>query len=168
MAVDMILDLGGDVAGESKKKGYEGKIEVLGWSWGVSNSGSFHGGTGGGTGQASFQDLSVHKYVDIASPTLMLYCANGKHFDKAKLIVRKAGENPLEYLIIELEKVLVSGYSTSSPTPATSGSSSSDRLEEDVLLNFAQIKLTYWSQNDKGGKDKSKDFGWKIPEGTKL
>jgi type VI secretion system secreted protein Hcp len=160
MAVDMVLDLGGDIAGESKKKGYEGKIDILSWSWGIANSGSFHNGGGGGTGKADFHDLKIKKYVDLASPTLMLYCANGKHFAKAKLVVRKAGENPLEYLIIELEKVLVSGYSTDG--------SGEDRLTEDVDLNFAQVKVTYWSQNDKGGKDKSKDFGWKIPEGVKL
>jgi type VI secretion system secreted protein Hcp len=161
MAVDMVLDLGGDIAGESKKKGYEGKIDVLAWSWGISNSGSFHTGSGGGTGKANFQDISITKYVDLATPTLMLYCANGKHFDKAKLVVRKAGENPLEYLIIELEKILVSGYSTG-------GSGGEERLTENITLNFAQVKITYWSQNDKGGKDKSKDFGWKIPEGVKL
>jgi type VI secretion system secreted protein Hcp len=161
MAVDMVLDLGGDIAGESKKKGYAGKIDVLAWSWGIANSGSFHTGGGGGTGKANFQDISITKYVDLASPTLMLYCANGKHFDKAKLVVRKAGENPLEYLIIELEKILVSGYSTG-------GSGGEERLTENVTLNFAQVKVTYWSQNDKGGKDKSKDFGWKIPEGVKL
>jgi type VI secretion system secreted protein Hcp len=161
MAVDMVLDLGGDIAGESKKKGFAGKIDVLAWSWGIANSGSFHTGGGGGTGKANFQDISITKYVDLASPTLMLYCANGKHFDKAKLVVRKAGENPLEYLIIELEKILVSGYSTG-------GSGGEDKLTENVTLNFAQVKVTYWSQNDKGGKDKSKDFGWKIPEGVKL
>jgi type VI secretion system secreted protein Hcp len=161
MAVDMILDLGADFTGESKKKGYDGKIELLAWSWGIHNSGSFHAGGGGGTGKASFQDLSLTKHVDLASPTLMLYCANGKHIDKAKIVVRKSGEHPLEYLIIELEKILISGYSTG-------GSGGEDRLTENVTLNFAQVKVDYWSQNDKGGKDKNKTFGWKIPEGTKL
>ena len=161
MAVDMVMDLGSVVAGESKKKGYEGKIDILDWSWSLSNQGSFHESGGGGTGKATFNDISIEKNVDLGSPTLMLYCANGKHFPKGKLVVRKAGENPLEYLIIELEKVLVSSYSTG-------GDGASDKLVERVGLNFAQIKVTYWSQNEKGGKDKSKDFGWKIPEGVKL
>ena len=162
MAVDMVLDLGGDIAGESKKKGYEGKIDVLAWSWGIANTGSFSAGGGGGTGKASFKDISIAKHVDLASPTLMLYCANGKHFDKAKLVVRKAGgDSALEYVIIELEKILVSGYSTG-------GSGGEDKLTENITFDFAQVKVTYWSQNDKGGKDKSKDFGWKIPEGVKL
>jgi len=161
MANDIVLDISG-VTGESKTKGYEGKIDVLAWSWGLSNSGSFHAGGGGGTGKPSFQDISLTKQVDLASPILMLYCANGKHFDKAKLVMRKSGgDNVLEYVIIELEKVLVSSYSTGA-------SGGEDRPTENVSLNFAQVKVTYWSQSDKGAKDKSKDFGWKIPENVKL
>ena len=37
----------------------------------------------------------------------MLFCANGKHIAKGKLTVRKAGENPLEYLKITLKNILV-------------------------------------------------------------
>ena len=135
MAVDMFLELDG-VKGESSDKTHKGKIDILAWSWGVSNSGTFHQGGGGGAGKANFQDLSVTKYIDAASATLMLYCSNGKHFKKGKLIVRKAGENPLEYVIIELENVLVSSYSTG-------GSGGEERLTENVSLNFQKIKVTY-------------------------
>ena len=41
MALDAHLDLQkGDIIGESKNKGYEKCIQLLSWSWGVSNSGS--------------------------------------------------------------------------------------------------------------------------------
>src|SRR5262245_66597237 len=36
----------------------------------------------------------------------MLACCNGKHFPKATLTVRKAGENPLEYLLVTVLAVL--------------------------------------------------------------
>ena len=65
-----------------------------------SNTGTFHHGSGGGAGKANFQDISVTKYVDTASADLMLCLRNGKHIAKGKIIVRKAGENPLEYLTI--------------------------------------------------------------------
>lgn len=159
MAVDMFLELEG-VKGESRDKAHKGKIDVLAWSWGLSNSGTFHSGSGGGAGKANFQDISFTKYVDAASPTLMLYCANGKHFATGKLIVRKAGENPLEYIIVELENILVSSYSTG-------GSGGEDRLTENVTLNFAKIKVTYWTQSDKGGKGDSFNFGWDIPGNVK-
>jgi len=160
MAVDMFLELEG-VKGETIDKTYKNKnaMDILAWSWGVSNTGSFHQGSGGGSGKASFQDITVTKYVDLASPSLMLGCANGKHVAKGTIIVRKAGENPLEYLKITMEKILVSGY-------ATGGSGGSDRLTENVTLNFAKVKVEYNQQGEKGGKGGSSDFGWNIAENS--
>src|SRR5688500_271126 len=100
MAVDMFLKIEGGPEGESRDKAKGKEIDVLAWSWGVSNSGSAHVGGGMGAGKANVQDISLTKYIDKASPDLMLACCNGKHFTSAILTVRKAGENPLEYLII--------------------------------------------------------------------
>src|SRR5689334_17681861 len=113
MAVDMFLELEG-VNGESLDKVFKSKkaIDVLSFNWGVSNTGTFHHGSGGGAGKANFQDLSITKYVDKATADLMLFGANGKHMNKGTLTCRKAGENPLEYLKISMEKILVSSYST--------------------------------------------------------
>ena len=160
MAVDMFLEIEG-VKGESSDKTHPGKIDLLAWSWGLSNSGTFHGGTGGGAGKANFQDLSVTKYIDAASATLMLACASGKHFKTGKIIVRKAGESPLEYLIIEITNILVSSYSTG-------GSGGEERLTENVSLNFQKVKVTYWTQSEKGGKGDSYPFGWDIAANAKL
>lgn len=160
MAVDMFLDLDG-VKGESVDKTYKDKIDILGWQWGLSNSGTFHGGSGGGAGKASFADITVTKYVDAASPNIMLFCANGKHFAKGKIIVRKAGENPLEYLHVEFEKVLVVSYSTG-------GGSGDDRLIENVSLNFAKVKVEYTTQNEKGGKGTPQAFAWDIAANAKV
>src|SRR6185436_17142128 len=111
MAVDLFMVVDG-IKGESKDKAHKEAIDVLAWSWGLSNSGSFHTGGGGGSGKVNVNDLSFTKYVDKASADLQLFCCNGKHIPKAKLIVRKAGENPLEYLTIELTDVLVTGVSS--------------------------------------------------------
>ena len=86
MAVDMFLELDG-VKGESVDKTYKGKnaIDVLAWSWGMSNSGTFHHGSGGGSGKANFQDITVTKYVDAASAEHhAILRLNGKHFAKGK------------------------------------------------------------------------------------
>jgi type VI secretion system secreted protein Hcp len=159
VAVDMFLDLDG-VKGESIDKAHKDKIDILAWSWGLSNTGTFHHGSGGGAGKANFQDISVTKYIDAASPDLMLYCANGKHFAKGKLIVRKAGEKPLEYLTIDIEKVLVSSYSTG-------GSGGEERLTENVTLNFAKVKIEYVTQNEKGAKGTPHAFTWDIGANSK-
>ena len=47
MAVDVFLKLG-DVKGESKDSKHEGEIDVLSWSWGISQTGL--GSMGGGSG----------------------------------------------------------------------------------------------------------------------
>src|ERR1041384_8656459 len=95
MAMDMFIKIG-ELKGESRDKVHKDEIDVLAWSWGVSNSGSAHVGGGAGAGKCNVQDVSFTKYIDKSSPDLMLACCNGKHFDKATLIVRKAGETPLE------------------------------------------------------------------------
>lgn len=162
MAVDMFLELEG-VKGETSDKAFKSKnaMDILAWSWGMSNSGTFHSGTGGGSGKANFQDISVTKYIDLASPNLMLFCANGKHIAKGTITIRKAGENPLEYVKISLEKILVTSYSTG-------GSGGEERLTENVSLNFAKVKVEYAQQDEKGGKSGTNDFGWSIAEQTKV
>ena len=59
MAMDMFVKIG-KLAGESAdKSGHKDEIDVLAWSWGVSNSGSAHVGGGAGAGKANIQDLSL-------------------------------------------------------------------------------------------------------------
>ena len=58
MAVDMFLALKGEIKGEAQDAKHKGEIDVLAWSWGLSQSGSFHVGGGGGAGKANFQDIS--------------------------------------------------------------------------------------------------------------
>jgi type VI secretion system secreted protein Hcp len=159
MAVDMFLELDG-VKGESVDKAHKGKIDILAWQWSLSNSGTFHNGSGGGAGKAQFTDITVTKYIDAASPNIMLFCANGKHFAKGKIIVRKAGENPLEYLTIEFEKALVTSYSTG-------GGGGEERLIENVALNFAKVKVEYTTQSEKGGKGTPQAFAWDISANAK-
>jgi len=157
-AVDMFLDFDPDIPGESTDKAYKDKVDVLAWSWGMSNSGTTHLGGGAGAGKANFQDLSLTKYVDKASPNLMFHCASGKHIDKATLTVRKAGAMPVEYITIEMTDVLITAVSTG-------GSGGEDRLTENVTLNFAEVKYTYVPTKPDGTADTAnkKVFAWNIP-----
>lgn len=159
MAVDIFMLIKG-VKGESVDKVHKGQIDVLAWSWGISNSGTFHVGGGGGAGKANVQDLSFTKYVDTSSADLQLACMNGKHFPEAKLIVRKAGEKPLEYILVTLTNVLVTSVSTG-------GSGGEDRLTENVTLNFGKVQFEYKVQDDKGtGKDGGQ-YTWDIAANSK-
>ena len=57
MAVDMFVKIG-DIKGESKDDKHKEEIDVLSWSWGVSQSGTMSSGGGGGAGKANFDDFS--------------------------------------------------------------------------------------------------------------
>lgn len=155
MAVDMFLSIKGEIKGESQDDKYKDDIDILAWSWGMSQSGSFHTGGGGGAGKANFNDVSVTKWVDEASATLQLYCANGDHFDEATITVRKAGKKPLEYIKIKMTKVLVTSVSTG-------GSGGEDKLTENVTFNFAEVDYQYTKQKADGSGDTPKDFKWNI------
>ena len=69
MAMDMFIKIG-ELKGASRDKVHKDEIEidVLAWSWGISNSGSAQVGGGAGSGKCSVQDLSFTKYIDKASP----------------------------------------------------------------------------------------------------
>ena len=160
MAMDMFIQIG-DIKGESRDKTHKEKIDVLAWSWGASNSGNAHTGGGAGAGKVNVQDLSFTKYIDKSSAPLLGACCTGKHYDTAKLIVRKAGDTPLEYLIIDLTEVMVSSISTG-------GSGGEDRLTENVTLNFAKFKLGYKEQAKAGSAQGGAiEFTYNIAENTK-
>jgi len=159
MAMDMFIKIG-DLKGESRDKVHVGEIDVLAWSWGASNSGSAHVGGGAGAGKVHVQDLSFTKYVDKTTPALLLACCNGKHYTDATLVVRKAGEKPLEYITVKLSEVLVTSISEG-------GSGGEDRLTENVTLNFAKVDYSYKPQKVDGTADTAIPMSWNIAENSK-
>ncbi len=147
----------GDIVGESKDAKHAASIDVLAWSWGMSQSGTMHVGGGGGSGKVNVQDLSVTKWVDKASPVLASMCCDGSQMPEAKLTVRKAGKNPLEYMIVTMKDVIVTSVSTG-------GSGGEDRLTENVTLNFAKVKFEYTAQKQDGSADGGAiPMMWDIP-----
>src|SRR3954451_3179971 len=154
MAVDIFLKLDG-IKGEARDDKYKDEIDVLAWSWGAAQSGTTHTGSGSGGGKVSVQDLSITKYIDKSSPVLFQHCADGKHIKKGKLIIRKAGEKPLEYLTVEFEDLIVTHVSLG-------GSGSEDRLTENVTLNFGTFHVKYAAQNKDGSKGAETEHKWHI------
>jgi len=154
MAVDMFMKID-TVDGEAQDTKHKKEIDVLSWSWGMSNAGSAHAGGGAGAGKVNVQDLKFTKWVDKATPKLALACCSGKHFKDATLVVRKAGEKPVEYLKIKMDKVFISSISTG-------GSGGEDRLTENVTLNFSKVSLDYIPQDDKGASGTAIPMIWDI------
>ncbi|MBK8209072.1 MAG: type VI secretion system tube protein Hcp [Rhodospirillales bacterium] len=157
MAVDMFLKIDG-IKGEARDSKHKEEIDVLAWSWGLSQSGSAHMGGGGGSGKVQVNDISVTKYIDSSTNALMLHCCNGTHVKEGVLTVRKAGgKDPVEYIKITMNDIIVSSLSTG-------GSGGEDRLTENLSLNFAKFKLEYTPQKADGTKEAAKTVGWNIEE----
>jgi len=152
MAVDMFIKIG-DIKGESTDDKHKGEVDVLSWSWGATQSGTSGIGGGGGAGKVALQDLTITKYIDKASPTLLKMCCDGTHIKDVILTVRKAGGTALEYLKLSCHDALVTSITTG-------GSGGQDRLTENITFNFAKIKMEYTPQTAKGAGEASITQGW--------
>ena len=143
MAVDMFLKIDA-IKGESIDSAHAGEIDVLSWSWGATQTGTTHSGTGGGAGKANVHDITITKYLDRSTSPLLKHCLTGQHLKEALLTVRKAGgQKPLEYLKIKMKDALVSSLQTG-------GTGSDERLTETLGINFASVEFVYVPQKPDG------------------
>ena len=155
MATDMFIKIG-NITAESKDAKHTGDIDVLSWSWGLSQSGTAHEGTGNGAGKVRVQDLSFVKHVDKSSASLMLACCKGTHFAEANLCIRKAGDKPLEYYKVKLEDVLISAVQTGAHAQV-------EGMTETIMLNFVKFHVDYFEQQKDGTGKKGGEMNWDIP-----
>lgn len=150
------------VEGESNKKGVEGQIELLSWSWGQTNTGSMAHGTGGGVGRVNMQDFHFTMTVNKATPVLMLKCATGEHIPECTLTCRKAGTEQQTYLTIKFTDVLVSSYQVG-------GSAGADGLPTDqVSFNYSKVEWEYKPQDEKGVTKDPVKAGYDLKKQTKV
>ncbi|RPJ10670.1 MAG: type VI secretion system tube protein Hcp [Deltaproteobacteria bacterium] len=156
MPTDIFMKING-IQGESRDKGHKDEIDVLTWTWGLSNQVMApSAGGGAGAGKVKFQDISFTHLVDKASPNLMLSCASGKHIHEARITVRRSDPTtPQEFLLIKLQDVMVTGVQSS----ATRGP---EGLMEQVTLNFAKVDFEYKAQRPDGALEAGAHFNWDL------
>ena len=154
MASDIFAKIG-DIKGESLDDKHKGEIEVLSWSWGVTQSGTMAHGGGGGEGKANFNDFNFTHHIDKASPVLLKACATGEHIKEATITVRKAGKGQQEFLIIKMNDILITGV-------APSGAGDGAATAEHVALQFAKVDLEYKPQKQDGPLDAGVHFKYDI------
>ena len=139
---DYFLKIEG-VKGESQDDKHKDEIHVSSFSFGVTNAGTGGSNLGSGGGRSNIQDMHFTKVADAASPNLFIACATGKHFPKATVTVRRAGEKPQEYLTYEMTEVYISSVTTS-------GHEGGGIAQESLSLNFSKVKVVYTPQNADG------------------
>lgn len=145
MAVEIYIKID-TIPGQSTTKGFEDQITVENFSWNMSQTTNFGSSTGGGAGRVNMGDLTFTHAVDKASPKLMIACCTGAHIANATLTCRKAGgESPVDFLKITLTDIIVSNVSPS-------GSNMGDTPTESIGLAFAEYKVEYQEQDNKGAK----------------
>ena len=152
MAIDIFAKLG-DIKGESLDNKHKDEIEVLSWSWGVTNAVTL-AGSGAGQGKADFRDLSFTHKIDKASPVLMKACATGVHLKEATITHRKAGKGQQEFLLIKMNDVIV--------TAVMDAESREGESAENVSLAFAKIDVSYRPQKADGSLDAGIHFKYDL------
>lgn len=143
-ASDYLLDIKG-IEGESVMKGFEKQIEILSWSWGVTNSSRSSGG-GGAAGKACPSDMSFAKNVDKATPPLIAGAVGGTVSPTAILIGLRPGGGggaPQTYIKYEMKNVVITSYQTG-------GASGGGVAADSFALRFSAATVTYYSQDAKG------------------
>jgi type VI secretion system secreted protein Hcp len=153
MASDIFAKLG-DIKGESLDAKHKDEIEILSFSWGVTNTGSAATGSGAGSGKATFQDLVVVHNIDKASPDLLRACATGTHLKEATITHRKAGKGQQEFLVVKMNDVIITGV--------THGGATGQPYSETVSLAFAKVDLEYKPQNPDGSLDAGIHFKYDL------
>jgi len=155
MASDVYLKIEG-IDGESTDDAHADWIELLSFNHGVSQMVSAASSTGGRTGgRADFQDFSVVKEVDKATPDLNLHCCNGKHIPKIEVECCLATEDKHTFLKYEMEDVIVSSISCG-------GGGGGTKPTESVTFAFGKIKWEYTPIDDTGKPGAAVDRTWDL------
>ncbi|MBP0484995.1 Hcp family type VI secretion system effector [Sagittula salina] len=159
MAIDCFLKLGNGIKGECQDTEHKDWIDILSWSWAMTQSGTTHMGGGGGGGKVDVADIAFTKYVDASSHDLIKRCCSGEHIDEGHLVVRKAGgSKPISYMQIKFKDIMITSYNTGGMKDGL------DRVQESGTLNFRKFEVTYTKQNQKGAPDGEFSAGWEIAE----
>ena len=128
--IDTLLNITG-IPGESVVQGHEDEIDVIDWSWEISNPGN-----------AIVGPLTVTKSIDKASPLLILATLKGSSFSEAILVLRRKGKDALDYLKITMSGVRVAKVSNR-------GVSGWVRPTESVTFVFSKVCYEYTSEKER-------------------
>ncbi|MEN6373256.1 MAG: type VI secretion system tube protein Hcp [Smithella sp.] len=147
MPFDAFVKIDG-ILGESTDDKHKDWIEVLSFSTGVSQptAGPASTGRGAAAQRANFQDFSVVKTLDKASPKLALACANGTHIKEVTLELCRAGGDKIKYYEIKMEQCLISSY-----RPGGSSQGGEALPLEEVSIDYGKITWTYIQQKRADG-----------------
>lgn len=162
MATDAYAKFDG-VSGESTDDKHKEWIEVLSFSWGLSQPTSVSSATGGRSAErVNVSDFSIMKSVDTSTPHLMQRCCDGKHLKSVEIELCLASGDKHPYMKYTFDDCIVSSVQVS-------GSGGGDKPTEQISVNFGKYKVEY-TPVDQQGKAGSKvgPLGWNLEENKKV
>ncbi len=155
MAVFLKID---GVDGESRDAAHKDWIDLVAYSWGLSQPASSVSGTGRSSSErVVFQDFTVVKAVDKSSPKLFLKCSDGTHIGKVTLELALPGKDTASqetYMKYQLENVIVSSI-----RPAGGGDAVPT---ETISFNFSKIHVEYTPSDPTGEKGTTVSGSWDV------
>lgn len=165
MAFDAFLTIKG-VKGESmdsKYKGSDGWIDVLSFTYGVTQTGAASTGGGLSAGKANLQDFTFTQKIHIGSPEMFIRCCTGKTSEEAHFVARKAGgDAPMDFLKIDMKNILITSVTTQ-------GQGGPDEIPtESVAMTCEEMKLWYGEQDEKGKVKQSLDVTFNQKQNKRI
>ncbi len=161
---DAFLKIDG-IDGESTADKHEDWIELLGFNTGLSQPASASKSSAGGAtaARADFNDFTIEKTLDIATPKIASYCARGEHIAEITIdLCRAGGEEAVTYMQYIMKDVIISAVTTG-------GTCDADFPTETLCFNFASIEWKYTKQKRAGGGGGGQvTAGWDLAKGKKL
>jgi type VI secretion system secreted protein Hcp len=165
MAFDTFMKIDG-IPGESTDDKHKDWIEVLSFSTGITQPTSGSASTAGGatSERANFQDFSVVKALDKASPKIALACADGTHIKEVILELCRAGGDKVKYMEYKLSNCIISSY-----RPGGSAKGGETLPLEELSFNYGMIEWTYTQQKRADGSGGGQvAAGWDLEKNTKV
>jgi type VI secretion system secreted protein Hcp len=128
-----------DIPGNVTAKGQENTFELMSVEYGVTRTiGSRVGKANADGGIAQFSEIVCTKNWDAATPKLSAAVFSGTALASMEIhYTRQDGDQSLQYILVKLEKVIVSSYSI-----ASSGGEGSGVPVETFSLNYGSIAVT--------------------------
>jgi type VI secretion system secreted protein Hcp len=138
----------GRLKGEVVAEGHEDEIRVHSWRWSVAASAAI--GSTRRTARRSYSGLTVVKWVDSATTGLMAALATNDEVKEARLTMRKAGGDQIDYFIVTLGNARVGDIEHAADEGGT--------VLESVTFEFTKVSVEYRTQKATGVRGGSYSF----------
>ncbi|MFI3667262.1 Hcp family type VI secretion system effector [Citrobacter braakii] len=145
-----------DIKGESQVDGFKDQIEIMSYSHNVAMQVTNDvSNTERTSGRAHVGEMSLTKFVDLATPVLNEYCCSGKVIKEAKLtLCRNDNSAMLPFIVYTLSNVVISHLSVSG--------GSGGKPVETMSLNFTKIKWEITAQKSEGTQQGTSSSVWDM------